>query len=97
MTSYSVMVSGGTTRTTSTTMTSTTISGLTENTMYTISVSAVNTAGSGSSVEVTETTLLSGECVINSLLNWLMCRITCSIIMVLIPMDFASQIPPVLK
>ena len=65
---YSVMVSGGTTSITTTTMTSTTISGLTPNTMYTISVSAVNSAGSGSSSEVAETTLLSGECVI--LLNW---------------------------
>ena len=64
VTSYSVMVSGGTTSTTTTTMTSTTISGLTPNTMYIISVSAVNSAGSGSSVDMTETTLLSGECVI---------------------------------
>ena len=63
VTSYSVMVSGGTTSTTTTTMTSTTISGLTPNTMYTISVSAVNSAGPGSSAEVTETTLLSGKCV----------------------------------
>ena len=61
MTSYSVMVSGGTTNTTTTTMTSTTISGLTENTMYTISVSAVNSAGPGLSAEVTETTFLSGK------------------------------------
>ena len=64
VTSYSVMVSGGTTSTTTTTMTSTTISGLTPNTMYTISVSAVNSAGPGSSAEVSETTLLSGKCVI---------------------------------
>ena len=64
VTSYSLMVSGGTTSTTTTTMTSTTISGLTENTMYTILVSAVNSAGPGSSSEVTETTLLSGECLI---------------------------------
>ena len=64
VTSYSVMVSGGTTSTTTTTMTSTTISGLTENTMYTISVSAVNSAGPGSSVGVTETTLLSGKSII---------------------------------
>ena len=63
MTSYSVMVSGGTTSTTTTTMTSTTISGLTENTMYTVSVLAVNSAGPGLSVEVTETTLLSGKLV----------------------------------
>ena len=61
MTSYSVMVSGGTTSTTVTTMTSADISGLTENTMYTISVLAVNSAGPGSSAEVTETTLLSGK------------------------------------
>ena len=64
VTNYTVMVSGGTTSTITTMMTSTTISGLTENTMYTISVSAVNSAGPGSSAEVTETTLLSGECVI---------------------------------
>ena len=64
VTNYSVMVSGGTTSTTITTMTSTTISGLTENTMYTLSVSAVNSAGPGSPAEVTGTTLLSGECVI---------------------------------
>ena len=63
VTNYSVMIPGGTTSTTTTTMTSTTISGLTENTMYTISVSAVNSAGPGLSAEVTETTLLSGESV----------------------------------
>ena len=61
---YSVMVSGGTTSTTTTSMTSMTISGLTENTMYTISVLALNSAGFGLSAEVTEVTLLSGECVI---------------------------------
>ena len=64
VTSYSVMVSGGTTSTTATTMTSTTISGLTPNTMYTILVSAVNSAGPGSSSEVAETTLLRGKCVL---------------------------------
>ena len=67
VTSYSVMVSGGTTRTTSTTMTSTTISGLTENTMYTISILALNSIGPGLSAEVTEATLLSGKCVIISI------------------------------
>ena len=61
MTSYSVMVSGGTTSTTTTTMMSTTISGLTPNTTYTLSVSAVTSAGTGLSAEVTETTLLSGK------------------------------------
>ena len=61
VTTYSVMVSGGTTSTTSATITSTTISGLTPNTMYTISVSAVNSVGPGLSVKVTEATLLSGK------------------------------------
>ena len=64
VTSYSVMVSGGTTSTTTATMTSTTISGLTPNTMYTISVLAVNSAGSGLSAKVTGATLLSGKCVL---------------------------------
>ena len=69
VTSYIVMISGGTTSTKNTSMTSITINGLTQNTLYTISVSAVNSFGTSILSTVTETTLLSGKhtCIVHML------------------------------